>query len=371
MVGQATGEIVQGLLNAEGIQSEFINTGIETRTNIILVVARKPLSEVRINSKGPKIPPINYGRLYDQCSKLHDAKALAICGSLCYKMEDTFYNNIIATVRKNNPECVVILDGPENATVEAMVFPTHRPDFIKPNLIEFHRLLQCLDGENYGLYEEGEENDIKNKGISLENYLEHKYTGITLEHKDITIGNEWKLDEEKLKSNWNKLLNRVVHIKDTYKVTTILSLGALGCISVSDEEGKVLHSYIPEKLEVLTRVGAGDCLVAGFLSEYTKNSNIKKALEAGIAAASARISVEEYTADGKVSKYLDLNKFKEMKEKVCIDSYNAGETGQQLQFLDNIPEELSLFSKLKKSQECEKDESQGRTDKEEIKKESE
>ena len=148
-IGDQTGEIVKGLLAAEGIDHDFIDSGVETRTNIILELRndQKVLGEIRVNSQGREIPPNKYQRLYDQASKIEDAEAVAISGSLSFSMQPTFYNFLITTFKRKNPDCVVILDGPAAATAEAMYLPQHRPDFIKPNLKEFNDLLMYLTDE--------------------------------------------------------------------------------------------------------------------------------------------------------------------------------------------------------------------------------
>ncbi len=65
----------------------------------------------------------------------------------------------------------------------------------------------------------------------------------------------------------------------------IVSLGGKGAVLLS-EEGKKYVGIAP-KGEVINTVGAGDSLVGGFLSEYTKSHDLVLAFKKGIACGSA------------------------------------------------------------------------------------
>jgi fructose-1-phosphate kinase PfkB-like protein len=342
-IGDQTGDIVKGLLAAEGIDHDFINSGIETRTNLILVLQnhqrKKVLGEIRVNSQGREIPPNKFQFLYDQASRVDDAQAVAISGSLSFNMQPTFYNFLITTFKKKNPHCIVVLDGPAPATAEAMFLPQHRPDFIKPNLKEFNELLINLSGRNKYLWLE---NEHLPDGVGDEQYFEYCFTGIPLDLNLVKkLPDEKKIDEEKFIHNWETLLRNVLYIWEKFKVSTLLSLGPAGCIAC-DIDNTILHAYIPESVEAKTRVGAGDCLVAGFTSQYVcqHSGSIQAALKAGVAAATARIVVEEYGAN----KYLDINEYKLYLSKTRLDLYRPTDSFSP-KFTSYMPPELCRFSK--------------------------
>ncbi len=337
-IGDQTGEILKGLLAAEGIDHEFIDSGVETRTNIILVLrdARehsKVLGEIRINSQGKEIPPNKYQLLYGQANRIGDAKAVAISGSLSFNMQPTFYNSLIRTFKTKNPGCIVLLDGPAAPTAEAMVLPQHRPDFIKPNIKEFSDLVTQLDLQRHsGVASFPLRGDQLPSGASDEQYLEYAFTGTRLASGP---PKDFEVDKGKFRSNWGVLLQCVLHIKQEFGVTTLLSLGPAGCIS-ADDDGRILHAYIPQQIKIGTRVGAGDCLAAGFLSKHVNDPSsnpLENALKAGIAAATARIVVEEYGAN---KKYLDRKVYERYLGQVKLDTYSP-ESALVPQFAGTAP----------------------------------
>lgn len=315
--GDATGSMLRGLLDAEGISNDFVDIGVETRTNIILFLVGDDNAvkhEIRINSKGKEVPPNRYVLLYEKCADITNAAGLAVSGSLCFEMQDTFYNALIRNIRKNNSGCVVVLDGPERATAEAMSLKATRPDYIKPNLSEFDALLRELSTGNRHLCSEFPDT------IGSEKYLEYLFTGATVAG---TLEQKWRIDKAKLTKNWLNLIDHVRFIRDDYGVQTLLSLGPLGCCTVAAGENEFLHAYIPTPCKPRTRVGAGDCLVAGFLSEFVKKRDLDGALRAGVAAASARLHTEESS----VGKYLDAERFRELHDQVRIDKYTEQDVG--------------------------------------------
>jgi len=310
-IGDATGKILLGLLDAEGIESDFVDGGVETRTNIIIFLRDESgmvVSEIRINSKGKEVPPNRYSLLYQKCAEIDDADGLAVSGSLCFEMQDTFYNALIRNIRKNNPKCVVVLDGPDRATAEAMSLDAHRPDFIKPNLGEFDALLRHVTNGATTLCNEYPE------GVSRDQYLEYIYSGAAVKPPP---DGKFSIDRKSLSNNWRALMEHLRFIKKTFGVQTLLSLGPLGCCTVAEKEDEFLHAYMPEPCKLRTRVGAGDCVVAGFLSHYVEGRDLDLALKAAVAAASARVEVEE----SRVGKYLDRDRFSTMLKSVRLNKY--------------------------------------------------
>jgi len=338
-IGDQTGDIVKGLLEAEGIDHGFIESGVETRTNIILVLqdrkSRQVLGEIRVNSSGREIPPNKFHLLYDQASRIEDADAVAISGSLNFNMQPTFYNQLIRTFKERNPHCTVMLDGPAAATAEAMTLALHRPDYIKPNLKEFNDLLIQLSGEDNCLWRKGK---AMPPGMGDEQYLEYLFTGT---NQLGALPKRFVVDRQQFGDNWESLLKNVLTIKEKFKVGVLLSLGPRGCLTATDE-GEVLHAYLPELVDPKTRVGAGDSLVAGFLAEHVRQraGNLQEALRGAVAAATARVCVEEYSHN---IKYLDLKKYQSTFQKVKVDIYRPGEKFEP-KFLDIVPPELTRFS---------------------------
>jgi fructose-1-phosphate kinase PfkB-like protein len=338
-IGDQTGDIVKGLLEAEGIDHGFIESGVETRTNIILVLQDRKtgqvLGEIRVNSQGREIPPNKFHLLYDQANRIEDADAVAISGSLNFNMQPTFYNQLIRTFKEKNPRCTVVLDGPAAATAEAMALSLHRPDYIKPNLKEFNDLLVQLSGGENCLWPSRRPMP---PGVGDEQYLEYVFTGT---NHGRALPRRFVVDREQFTRNWETLLKHVLTFKEKFKVGVLLSLGPRGCLTATDE-GEVLHAYLPVLVNPKTRVGAGDSLVAGFLAEHVRQraGNIQEALKGAVAAATARVCVEEYGAN---NKYLDRKQYMSTFKKVRVDVYRPGEKFEP-KFLDAVPPELTRFT---------------------------
>jgi fructose-1-phosphate kinase PfkB-like protein len=339
-IGDQTGELVKGLLEAEGIDHDFIDSGVETRTNIILILqnrkTKEGFSEIRVNSQGREIPPNKLHLLYDQAARIHDAEAVAVSGSLSFNMQPTFYNHLITTFKKKNPRCTVVLDGPAPATAETMALRQHRPDFIKPNLKEFNDLLIKLYAGGKRLVPNA--NPLPHH-VGEEQYLEYAFTSTAL---DPPPPAKLKVDQKKFEENWQKLLKYVLEIKEDFKVGVLLSLGPIGCLSANDE-GQVLHAYLPNLVAPKTRVGAGDSMVAGFLSALgrQRTDNMSEALRGAVASATARVCVEEYGAN---ERYLEMKEYQGNLKKVRVDEY--GPNGKFApKFLKFVPRKLSRFGK--------------------------
>lgn len=82
----------------------------------------------------------------------------------------------------------------------------------------------------------------------------------------------------------------------------LISLGGEGAILIS-EENKIYKANAP-KGKVISTVGSGDSMVAGFIVGYIKNKNYKEALKLGIAAGSASAFSTELATKEKVEKLL-------------------------------------------------------------------
>ena len=80
----------------------------------------------------------------------------------------------------------------------------------------------------------------------------------------------------------------IFHAKKLQKLgarNVLVSMAARGAILVT-EKGDIYQSLPPEG-DVINSVGAGDSMVAGFLTGYQNTADYQKALELGLAAGSA------------------------------------------------------------------------------------
>lgn len=82
----------------------------------------------------------------------------------------------------------------------------------------------------------------------------------------------------------------------------LISLGGEGAILIT-EENKIYKANAP-KGKVISTVGSGDSMVAGFIAGYIKDKDYKEALKLGIAAGSASAFSTELATKERVEKLL-------------------------------------------------------------------
>ena len=99
--------------------------------------------------------------------------------------------------------------------------------------------------------------------------------------------NKEELEEtfkEKIETN-EDIVKYAEKLQEMGARNVLISLGGDGAILITDTK-EVYYSKAP-KGKVLNTVGAGDSMVAGFISGYQKNRDYKDAFKMGIATGSA------------------------------------------------------------------------------------
>jgi fructose-1-phosphate kinase PfkB-like protein len=266
-IGGRIGELVLGLLAIEGITCDFIRIDAETRTNVICKM--KAGGEIRINSPGPEISGHDYHQLVEKIRGYKDAEAALVCGSVCPGMQPICsYNQILLAFKENNKHCLTFLDTGEQHTTAALARKCS-PDFIKPNIYEFHRLLRAKVN-TLGIAPPGNDNPAS---IS-EDLLERYYCML---HDDLPTA-------------WQLLVDRLYEFNSMYHgVQVLLSVSRFGAITLRKDD--VIHAFYCRYIEPETTVGAGDSFLGGFATSYVEHApnDLETALTAGVAASSARL----------------------------------------------------------------------------------
>ena len=190
--------------------------------------------ETAINGQGPHITESDIEKLISQLEKLGKDDLLVISGTVPKTLPDNIYEMILERIKDNGVTVIV------DATKEILL-----------NTLKYHPLL------------------VKPNKEELEEMF------------NVTI----KSDEE-LIANASKLLEMGAK-------NVIVSLGGDGALLVGKGLKPVL-SKAPQG-KVVNTVGAGDSLVAGFISKYLDSYNIASAFKYGIATGSAS-AFSEYLA---------------------------------------------------------------------------
>jgi 6-phosphofructokinase 2 len=226
-IGGYNGLELEGRLINEGVLCDFTRIGGETRTNIILS-DRRNKTQIILNAAGPKITPAEIGLFFQRLRSLpRNAEFVVVSGSVPPGVNHHIYAQIITTLTERGIRVALDADG------ELLRYGCNaKPYIIKPNIHEFQRL-----------------------------------TGITATEPMILV--------EKARA----IVAGGVEI-------CLLSMGAEGIMGVQKDEALLA---IPPQVEVVSRVGAGDSALAGFIYGFTKGMGLRESLMLAAAAGTAAV----------------------------------------------------------------------------------
>jgi 1-phosphofructokinase len=220
-VGGPAGAHLVEMLNRAGLQYATVPITGEIRINISIIQPDGIVT--KINERGPTLTETEGRALLDAArSRTRPNSWLAGCGSLPGGLTDDFYAQLVETGHRAGARVVVDTSGP--ALTKALAAG---PDLIKPNADE---LAEAVGGP------------------------------VT------TIG---------------EVVDAAQELRSRGAKTVLASLGADGALLVGDTG--VLHGAAPVD-DVVSTVGAGDAMLAGFLSATDPTEALTVALAWGAAA---------------------------------------------------------------------------------------
>lgn len=221
--GGFTGEEFVRLIQEKGIKTELIKVK-EGITRIN--VKMKSDEESEINGQGPNILPSDIEILYRKLDQLKDGDILVLAGSIPDVMPKSIYMDIMEYLKDKKIDIVV--DATKNLLVNVL---EHKPFLVKPNNHEL--------GEIYG---------------------------VELKTRDEVVPYAKKMQEAGARN-------------------VLVSMAGEGAVLLT-EDGQVLQSEAP-KGTVVNSVGAGDSMVAGFITGYLDKKDYKEAFTMGVCTGSA------------------------------------------------------------------------------------
>ncbi|MBQ2891041.1 MAG: 1-phosphofructokinase [Clostridia bacterium] len=180
--------------------------------------------ETELNGKGPVVSGTALNALYSRISELKEGDILVLSGSVPSGISPTIYMDLMSRLPKG---VKTVVDASGQALKNALSL---KPYLIKPNAHEL--------GDIYGVK------------------IEVKTDAVFYGRKLVDAGAE----------------------------NVLVSLGGGGAVLVTRDEAYEMNA--PEG-EVINSVGAGDSMVAGFLTAITKGEGLLDALRLGICAGSA------------------------------------------------------------------------------------
>lgn len=218
-----TGDYIINSLEELNLESNFIKVK-DGFTRINVKI--KSEEETEINGQGPQISDEELNRFYEVIDQLVDGDILILSGSIPSCLDERLYEDIMKRVEYRDIK--VVVDATKNLLLNVLKY---KPFLIKPNN---HELAEMFNVEL---------------------------------------------------NNTEDIIFYAKKLKEMGAQNVLISMGKDGALLVS-EDNQVLLSSVA-KGEVVNSVGAGDSMVAGFISGYLKSNNYEEALRLGAASGGA------------------------------------------------------------------------------------
>ena len=232
------GEEVRKEVEQLGVKAEFISLD-EGVSRINLKL--KSIDGTEINGQGPKIPREAVDALMTQLDRLGTDDTLVLAGSIPASMPDDIYQKIMERLDGRNVRIVV--DATKDLLLNVL---GHHPFLIKPNNHELGDIF-----------------------------------GVKLSEREEVVPYAKKLQEKGA-------------------VNVLVSMAGKGAVLLA-EDGNVYAAEAP-KGTLKNGVGAGDSMVAGFLTGYGESGDYEHAFRMGLAAGSASAFSEQLATKDEIEK---------------------------------------------------------------------
>lgn len=232
-----TGDEIVRRLHNGGINSEFIKINDGISR---INIKLKSIDGTEINGQGPHIDSSHIEQLMNRLRRLESGDILVLAGSIPAGISDNIYKDIMDMLKDKGVQIVV--DATSRLLTNVLEY---NPFFIKPNQHEL--------------------GDIFN---------------VTLNTQE-------------------EVIPYALELKKMGAVNVCVSMGGKGAILVADD-GNVYKAKAPDGI-LKNSVGAGDSLVAGFLSGWIEKKDYEYAFRKGVATGSASAFSERLATNGEVN----------------------------------------------------------------------
>lgn len=232
-----TGDEIVRRLHNGGINSEFIKINDGISR---INIKLKSIDGTEINGQGPHIDSSHIEQLMNRLRRLESGDVLVLAGSIPAGISDNIYKDIMDMLKDKGVQIVV--DATSRLLTNVLEY---NPFFIKPNQHEL--------------------GDIFN---------------VTLNTQE-------------------EVIPYALELKKMGAVNVCVSMGGKGAILVADD-GNVYKAKAPDGI-LKNSVGAGDSLVAGFISGWIEKKDYEYAFRKGVATGSASAFSERLATNGEVN----------------------------------------------------------------------
>lgn len=218
-----TGSEIKRCLETQGCLTDFI----QMKSGFSRInVKMKSGAETEINGQGPFIGKEEVALLFAQLNEIKDGDVLILAGSIPQSIPDTVYKEILTVLM--NKKIITVVDATKDLLFNVLEY---HPFLIKPNKHEL--------GDLFGVELSGKE--------EVTQYAQ-------------------------------KLQTRGAR-------NVLVSMAGEGAVLLT-EDGQVFMSEAP-KGKLISSVGAGDSMVAGFIAGWLEKKEYSHAFKTGLAAGSA------------------------------------------------------------------------------------
>ncbi len=226
--GGLYGKMLEQLLDEEGIRHQPIRISGLTRENLI-VIEEATGQQFRFNLPGPRLKEKEWKMCLDKLSKVTPQPAYVVAsGSLAPGVPDDFFATAASIAKEMGARIIVDTSG------EALRLAARSGVYLlKPNMRELQELTKT------------------------------------------EIKNESQLEEAAMK-----------FIKEEQSEVVVISLGPAGAIMVTRDG---LEHFRSPTVPIVSKVGAGDSMVAGIVLALSRGKSLRESVQFGIAAGSAAV----------------------------------------------------------------------------------
>ena len=224
------GREIVDCIEVRGIQSNFV---MLQEGNSRINVKIKNIEGTEINGKGPEVPAEKLELMMDLVRSMKSGDYLVLAGSIPSSMPESIYKDMVASVVGNGVE--VVVDATGELLMQVLSF---KPFLIKPNNHELGALF-----------------------------------GVTIEERAEVLPYARKLQEAGARN-------------------VLVSMAGKGAVLLA-EDGQVFEMDVPKGI-LVNAVGAGDSMVAGFLTGWLETGDYKEALKMGVCAGSASAFSDDF-----------------------------------------------------------------------------
>ena len=227
-----TGDKIESDIRKMGIGTDFIK--LEKGFSRINIKF-SDMEGTEINGTGPDIDGASLGKLISKLDELKDDDILILSGSIPGKVSPDIYEKISEMMSRKNIRFVV--DATRNALTDTLKY---HPFLIKPNIHELSDIYK---------------------------------TNITSKEDVILYARK---------------------LKEAGAVNVLVSLAGDGAVLIDEHD--IVHSLPAPQGSCINFVGAGDAMLAGFISEITKGGDYASAFVTAIASGSASAFSEHFAS---------------------------------------------------------------------------